>query len=82
MGERSSPQAITQLAATLFANGAADRVIVASLPKVRWAMHLDTVITFVDRDCVTAYREIVDAIEAFTLPPGDKERILRNQWGE
>ena len=75
MGERSSRQAITQLAATLFANGAADRVIVASLPRLRSAMHLDTVITFVDRDCVTAYREIVDAIQTFTLRPGDKTPI-------
>jgi arginine deiminase len=75
MGERSSRQAITQLAATLFADGAADRVIVASLPRLRSAMHLDTVITFVDRDCVTAYREIVDAIQTFTLRPGDKTPI-------
>jgi len=75
MGERSSRQAITQLAASLFANGSADRVIVAGLPKLRSAMHLDTVMTFVDRDCVTAYREIVDAIQTFTLRPGDKSPI-------
>jgi arginine deiminase len=75
MGERSSRQAITQLAASLFADGAADRVIVAGLPKLRSAMHLDTVMTFVDRDCVTAYREIVDAIQTFTLRPGHKTPI-------
>jgi arginine deiminase len=75
MGERSSRQAITQLAASLFANGSADRVIVAGLPKLRSAMHLDTVMTFVDRDCVTAYREIVDAIQTFTLRPGDRSPI-------
>jgi arginine deiminase len=75
MSERSSRQAITQLAATLFDNGAAERVIVASLPRMRAAMHLDTVITFVDRDCVTAYRAIVDGIHAFTLRPGDKTPI-------
>ena len=75
MSERSSRQAITQLAATLFDNGAAERVIVASLPRMRSAMHLDTVITFVDRDCVTAYREIVDGIHAFTLRPSDKDPV-------
>ena len=75
MSERTSRQAITQLAATLFDNAAADRVIVASLPKLRSAMHLDTVLTFVDRDCVTAYREIVDGIHAFTLRPGDTTPI-------
>ena len=75
MSERSSRQAITQLAAVLFDNAAADQVIIASLPKLRAAMHLDTVLTFVDRDCVTAYREIVDGIHAFTLRPGDKTPI-------
>src|SRR6266550_7875007 len=75
MGERSSRQAITQLAASLFANGSVDRVIVAGLPKLRSAMHLDTVMTFVDRDCVTAYREIVDGIHTFTLRPGDTTPI-------
>jgi arginine deiminase len=72
MSERSSRQAITQLAATLFNNAAADRVIVAGMPRLRAAMHLDTVMTFVDRDCVTAYRDIVDGIRAFTLRPGEK----------
>ncbi len=75
MSERSSRHAITQLAATLFDNAAADQVIVASLPRMRSTMHLDTVLTFVDRDCVTAYREIVDGIHAFTLRPSDKAPI-------
>jgi arginine deiminase len=46
MSERTSRQAITQLAAVLFARGAASRVIVAGMPKLRAAMHLDTVFTF------------------------------------
>ena len=69
MSERSSRQAITQLAKVLFDNGAADRVIVAGMPKLRAAMHLDTVMTFVDRDVVTVYPNIVDTIHAFTLRP-------------
>ena len=52
MSERTSRQAISQLAATLFKKGAAERVIVAAMPKLRAAMHLDTVFTFADRDCV------------------------------
>ncbi|MFP3758722.1 arginine deiminase family protein, partial [Cupriavidus sp. SIMBA_020] len=52
MSERTSRQAISQLAATLFNRGAAERVIVAAMPKIRAAMHLDTVFTFADRDCV------------------------------
>ncbi len=55
MSERTSRQAISQLAATLFKKGAAERVIVAAMPKLRAAMHLDTVFTFADRDCVLLY---------------------------
>ncbi|MEN3222643.1 arginine deiminase [Mycolicibacterium porcinum] len=73
MSERSSRQAITQVAAELFASGAAEKVIVAGMPKLRSAMHLDTVFTFADRDVVTIYPEIVDNIVAFTLLPSDTE---------
>jgi arginine deiminase len=55
----------------LFANGAAEQVVVAGMPKLRAAMHLDTVFTFADRDVATAYPGIVDGIHAFTLRPGD-----------
>jgi arginine deiminase len=75
MSERTSRQAITQVAVELFANGAAEQVIVAGMPKLRSAMHLDTVFTFADRDVATAYPDIVDGIHTFTLRPGDKEDI-------
>ena len=51
--------------------GAAKQVIVAAMPKLRAAMHLDTVFTFCDRDLVSVYPEIVDQIKPFTLRPGD-----------
>src|SRR3954447_3945985 len=72
MSERTSRQAITQVASKLFAEEAATQVIVAGMPKLRAAMHLDTVFTFADRDIVTVYPEIVDAIHSFTLLPSDK----------
>jgi arginine deiminase len=72
MSERTSRQAITQVTAALFANEVADRVIVAGMPKLRAAMHLDTVITFADRDVVTLYPRIVGAIHSFTLVPSDQ----------
>ena len=71
MSERTSRQGITQVAAALFDAGAAERVIVAGMPKLRAAMHLDTVFTFADRDVATAYNEIVDGIHAFSLRPDD-----------
>lgn len=72
MGERSSHQAITQVARNLFSAGAAERVIIASLPKSRAAMHLDTVFTFCDYDLVTAYAPVVDGIVPFSLRPDDR----------
>ena len=72
MSERTSRQAITQVASALFAQGAAERVIVAGMPKLRAAMHLDTVFTFVDRDIVTLYPTIMDAVHTFTLLPSDQ----------
>ncbi|MGA0568497.1 arginine deiminase [Rathayibacter sp. KR2-224] len=71
MSERTSRQAITQVAAKLFDAGAASRVVVAGMPKLRAAMHLDTVFTFADRDLVTYYPDIVDGIQAFSLRPAD-----------
>jgi arginine deiminase len=72
MSERTSRQAITQVAAALFEREAASHVVVAGMPKLRAAMHLDTVITFADRDLVTVYPTIVDGIHPFSLRPSDK----------
>src|SRR5215212_572603 len=73
MSERTSRQAITQVAAALFEQGAAERVVVAGMPKLRAAMHLDTVFTFADRDIVTVYPDIVDAMQTFILHPSDDD---------
>ncbi|MBF6348298.1 arginine deiminase [Nocardia flavorosea] len=72
MSERTSRQAITQFAKALFDAQAADTVVVAGMPKLRAAMHLDTVFTFADRDLVTVHPRIVDGIHPFTLRPADK----------
>jgi arginine deiminase len=56
MGERTSRQAVFQVAATLFKHNASTRVIGCLMPKSRAAMHLDTVFTFCDRDLITSFR--------------------------
>jgi arginine deiminase len=71
MSERTSRQAITQVANALFTQGVAQQVVVAGLPKLRSAMHLDTVFTFADRDIVTLYPQIMDAVHTFSLRPKD-----------
>lgn len=72
MSERTSRQAITQLAKALFDGGAAHQVVVAGMPRLRAAMHLDTVFTFADRDLVTVHPTIVDAIRPYELFPSDR----------
>jgi arginine deiminase len=76
MGERTSPQAVSQLARALFAHGAAAQVLAAQIPKSRGAMHLDTVFTFCDADLVTTFPEMVDAIRVHSLRPGKREGTL------
>ena len=75
MSERTSRQAITQVASALFEQGAAERVVVAGMPKLRAAMHLDTVFTFADRDLVTLFPTIMDSVDTFSLRPDDKHGI-------
>jgi arginine deiminase len=71
MSERTSRQAISQLAATLFQKKAAERVIVAAMPKIRAAMHLDTVFTFADRDCVLLAPDFMNQTRTFSYRPSD-----------
>jgi len=77
LSERTSRQGVMQVAQSLFAHDAAEHVIVASLPKTRAVMHLDTVFTFADRDIVCAYRPVVDNIETFSLYPADREDEIK-----
>lgn len=72
MSERTSRQGIVQLAKALFDQGAAAEIVVAGMPKLRAAMHLDTVFTFADRDLVTLHPNIVNAIRPFIIRPSDK----------
>lgn len=82
MSERTSRQAISQAAAALFAAGGAERVIIAAMPKLRAAMHLDTVFTFADRDCVLLYPDIANGIECFSYRPDGKGGVeLRKDKG-
>jgi len=69
MGERTTRQAIGQVARQLFLHGAATRVIACQMPKSRAAMHLDTVFTFLDRDAVTVFRDVVDQIRCYSIYP-------------
>ncbi|MFV2062310.1 MAG: arginine deiminase [Chloroflexota bacterium] len=85
MGERTTYQAVGQVAQTLFANGAAERVIAAKMPAERASMHLDTIFSFCDRDLVTIYEPAVNAIQPISYRPGDKSlevTVEKKGWVE
>ena len=70
MGERSTPQAVGQVAKSLFVSGAAQRVVACQMPKARSAMHLDTVFSLCSHDIATSYTEVASIIKCYSLRPG------------
>ncbi|KZX76634.1 arginine deiminase [Oleiphilus sp. HI0009] len=80
ISERTTPQGIEMLAKSLFSRGGADEVIAIDLGKSRAAMHLDTVLTHMDRDCFTYYPGVVsDQNIHYSLTPGDNGDIVCTQ---
>ncbi len=73
MSERTTGRMVELLARSLFSAQAADRIIACAMTRERGHMHLDTVFTFLDRDAVTIYPRVVDAIKAYSIRPGDRE---------
>jgi len=67
MGERTAPQTVEILARRLFAYSAVRRVIAVEMPKSRAFMHLDTVLTMVDRDTFVAYPHVAESLRTWTL---------------
>jgi arginine deiminase len=70
MGDRTAPQTVEILAQRLFRAGAARCVLAVELPKSRAFMHLDTVLTMVDRDAFIAYPSVADALRVWSVTPG------------
>jgi arginine deiminase len=70
MGERTRPAGVERLARRLFEAGSATCVIAVEMPAQRSTMHLDTVMTMVDRDAFTIYPQIREELTAYTLRPG------------
>jgi arginine deiminase len=69
MGERTRPAGVERLARRLFDAGSARCVIAVAMPAQRSTMHLDTVMTMVDRDAFTVYPQIREHLVAYTLRP-------------
>ena len=75
MGERTTAAAVELYASRLLAAGAARRVIAVLLPQQRSSMHLDTVMTMVDRNAFTIYPELRGTLVGYTLSAGRGGRL-------
>jgi arginine deiminase len=70
MGERTTPMAVELLARALFAAGQVTAVIAVELPSSRAMMHLDTVLTMIDRDTFVRYPYLDRQLRSWTLTAG------------
>ena len=72
MGERTTPMAVETLAHALFAVGQASTVIALELPKSHAMMHLDTVMTMIDRGTFVLYPYFDKDLRSWTITPGQE----------
>lgn len=70
MGERTTPMAVEILARALFRSGQADRIVAVELPRSHATMHLDTIMTMVDRGTFVLYPYFDRHPRSWTVVPG------------
>ncbi len=77
ISQRTLPSAIEKLAINVFNDPSAtfNTVLALDIPKSRAYMHLDTVITQVDRDLFLMHNEIQKTIKAFELTQKDEHSL-------
>ncbi|WP_406863652.1 arginine deiminase [Streptomyces sp. HUAS MG47] len=76
MSERTTPQAVEMLARGMFAAGSARTIVALDMPKRRAFMHLDTVMTMVDKDTFTQYAGL-GMLRSYTIEPGAGAQTLQ-----
>lgn len=69
ISERTTPSGAAALAARLFEENVVDRILAVELPKARSTMHLDTVVTMVDRDAFVLYPKIRQQVRTLQVTP-------------
>ncbi len=69
LSERTTPQGVERLAAKMLASPEINEVIAVDMPKSRAVMHLDTVMTMIDRETFTRYLGLPD-LKSWTLTAG------------
>jgi arginine deiminase len=81
LGERSTAMGVENLARSLFSAGAATKVIAIELPHSHAMMHLDTVMTMIDRDTFVMYPYLQESLRSWTVLPADDPdglQVVRN----
>ncbi len=77
MSQRTDPHAVETLAGTLLSEETGiQRVIAIDIPKVRAYMHLDTIMTMVDRDKFTIHPSILPGVRSFSLTRRGKKLAI------
>jgi arginine deiminase len=76
MGERTTPMAVEIVARALFEHDQASTVIAIELPHSHMFMHLDTVMTMVDRNTFVLYPYFDRRLRSWTVAAGDEPGTL------
>jgi arginine deiminase len=72
MGERSTPMAVETVAHALFDSGQATTVVAIELPRSHAFMHLDTVMSMVDKGTFVLYPYFDRQLRSWTVNDGEK----------
>ena len=69
LSQRTRPEAVEQLAGSLFTEGRSGftTVLAVEIPRTRASMHLDTVLTQADTDCFVIHPDILPAVKLYEL---------------
>ena len=83
LSQRTSPEAVEQLAQTLFfeSDSTVRKVLAIQIPNTRAYMHLDTVFTQIDRDAFTYHPGIMQSLRFFELTPNNGTIAIREREG-
>lgn len=81
LSQRTVPEAVELLAQRLLGddNSGIDRVLALDIPKLRAFMHLDTVLTQVDRDAFTVHPGILSSVRCFLITRGAGKSLRVNE---
>jgi arginine deiminase len=79
MGERTTPMAVEILARALFASGQAHTVIAVEIPRSHATMHLDTLMTMLDRTTFVLYPYLDRNLRSWTVTAPGQETADEGQ---